>query len=161
MIQGMRKQNWYLSLNFILCLQVSGTGRNDPFFLSPASPATLTEIITQNKTKIFSLYHEIKYFCCLPPVNIIWGVTSSKMKTVAMRRSMRLMVLTVKTILAPVVILIWHGPQQHGDSGRQHHIFKMSSSFNLMLYSASQSFIHNQRRSSWDVLINNWFKVQS
>ena len=88
-IHGMRKQYWYLSLNFILCLQVSGTGKKDPFFLKPASPDTLTAARRLNRTE-----------------KNITGAGSSNKKNIAMVSMARLVRLMLNTILAPVVILI-------------------------------------------------------
>ena len=112
MIQGIRRQYWYLSLNFILCLQVSGTGKKDPFFLKPARPPTFTRARIQNIT-----------------VKNINGARSLNKKNIAMLRRTRLVRLMQNTIFAPVVILISQGPQQQGwdTTHHQHHITDMMS----------------------------------
>jgi hypothetical protein len=49
----------------------------------------------------------------------------SKRKVVYARAAEKMRILTRKTIFAPVVILIWHEPQQQGPVRARHHMPKI------------------------------------
>merc|ERR1712130_526318 len=88
-IHGKRRQYWCLSRRRILERHVSGTGRKPDCFLRPVSAQRFVEAMNPQKTATCT------------------DMSGSMEKT---RRQLHNTMLEIKTILAPVVILVSQGP---------------------------------------------------